>query len=71
MERQEIDKTGEKIVLVWDKHQGKNQGRRMGSTDEGTILEMIRGDSLNRLEGKGARELVFFLAEDECALILF
>lgn len=60
MERQEIDKTGKEIVLDWDKHQGKNQGRRMGSTDERTILEMIREGSLNRLEGKGARESVFF-----------
>lgn len=58
VERKEIDKIGEEIVLDWNKHQGKNQGRRMGSTDKGTILEMTRKGSLNRLEGKRARELV-------------
>lgn len=47
MERQEIDKMGEEVVLDGDKHQEKNQGRRMGNIDGGTILEVVREGSLN------------------------
>lgn len=60
MERQEIDKMGEEVVLDGDKHQEKNRGRRMGNTNGRTILEVVREGSLTRLEGKEAREWVFF-----------
>lgn len=60
VERQEIDKMREEVVLDGDKHQEKNQGRRMGNSDGGTILEVVREGSLNRLECKGQESGCFW-----------